>query len=67
MSNWYEVLYHLFPATKATVRGGHIVIAHETCTSCVADFDRRFKLIEMALLLTYQGLLRLLGVQWETT
>lgn len=60
------VLHHMnrkYPATKTTIVNGHVVIAHETYTSSVADFDRRFKLIEMALLQTFQGLLRLLGIQ----
>jgi len=60
------VLHHLnrkFPATKVTVRSGHVVISHETFTSSVADLDQRFRLIEVALHQTYQGLVRLLGIE----
>ena len=52
-----------YPATKTTIANEHFVIAHDTYTSSVADFNRRLNLNEMALLQTYQGVLRLLGVQ----
>lgn len=60
------VLHHLnrkFPATKTTIRSGHVVISHETFTASVADFDQRYRLIEVALHQTYQGLLRLIGIE----